>query len=158
MADVRVLRLSMRQNIFIHPRPRPAAPPPGRLAVVEMNIKQLGSFRGQARCLLPEESVLMYKIGDIVRVLPDSYRALIKRELRDPSAWQRADPINNKEVMLGGRYAVRRVYETRVGTFYGLIEYDCNHADRIRENFVVAEKDVSDCPYKVGDKVLFRPK
>ncbi len=81
-----------------------------------------------------------------------------------PNTWKEPDPTRDKYVMLGGRYTVLEVSVTPNGYFYKLIEplpKDDPYAFLPPINWagvLVLDKDVENCPYQVGDKVLFRPK
>jgi len=95
------------------------------------------------------------KVGDVVRVIPDSYFNLCKGSMNNPSVWKKSTGFNDESVMLGGRYVVMDVHESLHGIFYDLI-LDKN--DPFRDDFVILEEEVQDAPFRVGDEVLFRPK
>lgn len=62
--------------------------------------------------------------------------------------------------MLAGRYVVLDRSVNNVGrNAYTLIEAGHGFGPCLSgEDFLVLDKDVENCPYQVGDKVLFRPK
>jgi len=95
------------------------------------------------------------KVGDIERVIPDSYINLCKHSMNNQSAWKPSTGPNDENAMLGGRYVVRAVHETETGVFYDLT---FNKNDSWPHHFVVLDKYVENCPFRVGDKVVYRPK
>jgi hypothetical protein len=99
----------------------------------------------------------MYKVGDEVRMIPESYFQLFKGDLHHSIFWQKPDPAHDDRVMLGGRYTVLEVSPGKSGVFYRLIDNN-ELGEFYRENFLILDSEVRNCPYKVGDKVLFRPK
>lgn len=101
----------------------------------------------------------MYKVGDVVRLIPPSYIELSKAGLLQPECWKEPDLTPGQHTMLGGRYTVLEVSVNNGRNVYTLIE--AGHgvtSNRDGEDFLVLDKDVENCPYQVGDKVLFRPK
>ena len=106
----------------------------------------------------------MYKVGDVVRLIPPSFYALSKAGFLQPEHRKEADPTHDQCLMLGGRYTVLevsvdsgrylyRIAEPNPGAGFHAFEGWSSYDDSL-----VLDKDVENCPCKVGDKVLFRPK
>lgn len=106
----------------------------------------------------------MYKVGDVVRLIPPSYCELSKAGFLQPEHWKEANPTHDECLMLGGRYTVLEVSVTSRGYLYRITEpkvrvgFDTPVGWSSYDDSLVLDKDVENCPYKVGDKVLFRPK
>ena len=102
----------------------------------------------------------MYKVGDVVRLIPELYDDLSKAGFLQPNCWKEADQMHDPYTMLGGRYTVLEAGILGNGmNVYTLIESNSLHgSSQSGDTSLVLDKDVENCPYKVGDKVLFRPK
>src|SRR3569623_704500 len=95
------------------------------------------------------------KVGDVVRVIPESYLELCKAGLSNQACWKQSTGPNDEHGMLGGRYVVMALRETKYGVFYDLT---FNKNDSWRDDFVVLDKYVENAPFRVGDKGVYRPK
>jgi hypothetical protein len=106
-----------------------------------------------------------FKVGDAVRLILPSYISIAKGGgLMQPDYWEEADPAHDKHLMLGGRYIVLEVSVTPRGYLYRITEPNPDAAAYASvgwssyDDALILDKDVENCPYQVGDKVLFRPK
>lgn len=106
----------------------------------------------------------MIKVGDKIKVIPDSYISLLKLDFHQPSAWNDVSAGEGALISLGGTYevlAIKRSVAPFAGNkeinFYKIIQGNTNF-DRISEFDVQLLEKVPPCPFEIGDTVVFRPK
>lgn len=100
----------------------------------------------------------MYKVGDVVKVIPESYIDLAKGFLNSPNTWKTCNPKIDTHLMLGGVYKLLSVESSNQGDWYSLISEGVNNLGKLRAEFLTLDSSVKRCPFNVGDKVIFDPK
>lgn len=99
----------------------------------------------------------MFKNLQKVRVIPPTYIDVAKGGLLYRDNFCESDLEKDTLVMLGGLYKVRKQEKSNNKIWVELIEPK-THSHTVPDYFLVEEENFEACPFKVGDKVRFRPK
>ncbi len=93
-------------------------------------------------------------IGDEIKVIPESYFALSKGFFLYPDTWKNSNRYTDKLIMLGGEYKILDI----IGQHAKLLDYNENYAGMCHLSNMIGVRDISSCPYVIGDAVSFSPK
>lgn len=99
----------------------------------------------------------MLKVGDWVRVVPNSYIFLSKAGLNHPHFWNESDYLKDQYLMLGGRYKILSIDSDEKQSWYSLLTHGVNNSECVLADSLALDKELSVCPFSVGEKVTFNP-
>lgn len=96
----------------------------------------------------------MFQINSLVRVIPYNYVGLFKT-YNYIDNWNDANAQEDECIMLGGKYKILSVEREDNGSiFYSLLHKNINNKGWAFEKNLMLDKDVSNCPFNVGDNVV----
>lgn len=99
----------------------------------------------------------MYKVGDVVRVVPTTHEDVDKSFLNYPKNWRESAGPDDSSVMLGGEYEVLAIIRQGKNVWYQVLSDNTNNNGLVSARIVKSTKECRLCPYKVGDFVILKP-
>ncbi len=95
------------------------------------------------------------KIGDKIRVIPESYMYLSKAGYLSPDTWRTPNPDTDTCAMLGGEYEVLDGDLDSNHPLYTLLPDSRHSRGRVSDHDAIAVDKVELCPFSVDDTVKF---